>query len=103
MKLIIQKRHKKVLYRKYFAQNEKYKILLHWFFTNKLWKKEIRFLIKDNIESFYKRTISIAFFKNTCVSTGRARGILRILKVSRITIRNLYKLYKISGLKRASW
>ena len=103
MELTIQKRYKKILYRKYFAQNEKYKILMQWFFINKLFEKEITYVLKYTLENIFKKTSSIAFFKNTCVSTGRARGILRILKVSRITIRNLYKLYKISGLKRASW
>lgn len=103
MELTLQKRYKKVVHRRYFAQHEKYKTLSQWFFNNRLLEKEILCLINLNLEGKHNKTSSIAFFKNTCVSTGRARGILRILKVSRIVIRNLYKLYKISGLKRASW
>jgi small subunit ribosomal protein S14 len=40
---------------------------------------------------------------NRCELTGRAHGVLRKFKVSRIMLRELALAGKIPGLKKASW
>ena len=48
-------------------------------------------------------TVAVSFIKNKCLSTLRSRSVYRILKISRIEIRNVFKLYNIVGMKKGSW
>lgn len=41
--------------------------------------------------------------RNRCQLTGRARGVLRKFKISRIMLRELALSGKIPGLRKASW
>lgn len=42
-------------------------------------------------------------FKNRCVLTGRARGYIGLLNMSRIQIRDLARNNALSSISKASW
>lgn len=48
-------------------------------------------------------TVAKSFIKNKCLSTLRSRSVYRILKISRIEIRKVIKLYRIVGMKKGGW
>jgi ribosomal protein S14 len=61
-------------------------LIIHKFF--------LFFFVKDNFKSQ---------IKNYCISTGRSRGVLRKMRVSRISFRKLGSEGLFFGLKKASW
>ena len=44
-----------------------------------------------------------AKINNRCVRTGRAKGVYRQFKMSRICLRELMSMGALPGLKKASW
>ncbi len=42
-------------------------------------------------------------YRNICQVTGRARGVIKTLNVSRLIYRSLADNGKIEGVRRASW
>jgi ribosomal protein S14 len=51
------------------------------------------------IENFKKTRKS---YRNICQDTGRARGVIKQYRISRLVYRSLADLGKIEGLRRAS-
>lgn len=51
-------------------------------------------------ENFKKTSKS---YRNICQETGRARGVIKSYRISRLVYRNLADNGKIEGLRRASW
>jgi small subunit ribosomal protein S14 len=41
--------------------------------------------------------------RNRCILTGRAKGIQRVFKMSRIALRELGSMGLINGLRKSSW
>ncbi len=74
-------------------------------------KKKVIFLVdrqKKNLHSVsWKKTklrkISRVNIKNYCILSGRARGVFRNFKLSRILLRKMGEKGFLSGLKKKSW
>lgn len=56
----------------------------------------------DRLNSF-NRSSSAVRIRNRCVLTGRARGVLRRYKMSRLQLRALSSNGLVPGVKKASW
>lgn len=92
--------NKDIMYRKIYAASEKittvYKFQVLCFNLGKYYRNMA--YVNDTIF-----TVSLAFLKNKCLSTLRSRSVYRILKLSRVEIRKVFKLYRIVGMKKGSW
>ena len=74
-------------------------------------KKSAVFLLKYNLvkgrvlwwNSLDTRLSSKVKIKNYCILSGRARGVIRDFKLSRILLRKLGAKGFISGLKKKTW
>lgn len=92
---MLKHKRKDIKLRKGFRSIEITNKLLHTLNSNQLLPK-YSFFFNQAIKS---KTQII----NICIITGRSRSVSRITKVSRLQVKKLYKFYKISGLKNASW
>ncbi len=63
---------------------------------------EEKALAVDNLAKM-PRDSSLCRYKNRCMFTGRARGVYRKFKLSRITFRELASKGEIPGITKASW
>ena len=89
------------------------RIALNLKFANKRRKlKEIIMNKKISLEERFKAQMKLAKLprnsskiriKNRCEITGRARGVYRKLKISRIALRQLGLEGKIPGMIKSSW
>jgi len=99
--------------KKSLINRNKKRIALNLKFANKRKKlKEIVMNRKLNLEERFKAQMKLSKLqknssktriKNRCEITGRAHGVYRKLKISRITLRQLSLEGKVPGMIKASW
>jgi small subunit ribosomal protein S14 len=71
------------------VKNRKLKSSLRWYFSIKTSKKR-------------KQTSKVRI-KNRCVLSGRARGVYRFAKLSRLFLRDNQYIGSVVGLRKAYW
>lgn len=74
-----------------------YKYLLH-----QLNIKSYKYSIQKNLDKLPKDS-SFTRVKNFCIITGRARGVYKNFKISRIIFRELALCGQLPGIRKASW
>lgn len=99
MKYLVQKDNKKrILFEKY----EKQKNCLKALSKDKRLPLFSRLLYKMELNSFTKNS-SRTRIKNRCNITGRARGVLRHFRMSRLEVRQLQLKGFLYGIRKSSW
>jgi ribosomal protein S14 len=99
MKKLIERDKKR---RRLVLQYEKKRLIFKSILANN--NLELRTRWKAGLElSSLPKNSSKTRLTNRCILTGRARSVDRELKISRICLRELAGLGKISGLKKSSW
>lgn len=93
--------NKDIIYRKIFTEGS-VKARIHKIFSFFL-KLSLNYRLDSFLIEHKLFTVSKSFLKNKCLSTFRSRSVYRILKLSRIEIRNVFKLYTVLGMKKGSW
>nr|ADU04614.1 ribosomal protein S14 [Mesostigma viride] len=96
MKLIKDK-EKRISFQEYELKKISYKALLREKISLEKKKEILKLLTK------LPRRSSITQIKNRCILTGRAHGILKRFKISRIKFRELAACGLIPGVTKASW
>lgn len=89
MKKLMEKKEKKIKILKSIVQNKKVKNIL-------------RAYLKTKIIFYYKHTYPNKH-KKICFLTGRKRGVVKFLNLSRHTTKKLNILGRINNITRASW
>lgn len=99
----MEKKRKQNIKQRYLFKNlEKKRLVLKIISNNLNLNKNIRYKIKQKW-FFFNNNSSISRIKNICVLTNRSRSIYRLLKISRIQLRNLASKGLLSGISKYSW
>ena len=88
--------------RQLFAQNELLRLSLKQALHNRQISSEERFILQAQMNSL-PRNSSRTRIRNRCIQTGRARGVYREFKISRLIFREWALNGYIPGIKKASW
>ena len=97
------KKIKKNIKQRYFFKNfEKKRLILKILFKNLNIESKLRWKFQQKL-NFFDQNSSITRIKNICILTGRSRSIYRIVKISRIQLRNLISKGLIPGFSKYSW
>jgi ribosomal protein S14 len=99
MKYLLEKDKNK---RNTFYKYEKHKICLKALSKDKRLPATFRLLYKLKLNLYVKNS-SKTRIKNRCVTTGRARGVLRYFKMSRLEVRQLALRGLLYGVRKSSW
>lgn len=99
MKYLVQKDKKR---RILFENFEKQKLCLKALSKDRRLPLFSRLLYKLELNSFVKNS-SKTRIKNRCVTTGRARGVLRHFRMSRLEVRQLQLKGFLYGIRKSSW
>jgi len=91
---------KDLTYRQKFKKQEKSLFLFGVIKANKFLPKSYRLKAKRGIAD---SNIYTSKFNNRCVVSGRARGLIREFKVSRIVFKELVNSGYFPGIKKSSW
>ena len=88
--------------RKLVYNNELKKIHMKYMIKNQSINKEIRSEYINKLNKL-NRNSSKTRVKNRCISTGRARSVYKLFRLSRIKFRELASQGEIPGVTKASW
>jgi ribosomal protein S14 len=99
MKYLLEKDKKRRLI---FLKYEKQRVCLKALAKDKRLSLSVRLLYKMKL-NLYNKNSSKTRIKNRCVTTGRARGVIRYFRMSRLEVRQLALKGFLNGLRKASW
>jgi len=84
-----------------FARLEHTRVMLRALLKDRSLPQSVRFHMSMELNTLPR--ITKTKINNRCVSTGRAKGVYRLFKCSRICIRELVAMGALPGVKKASW
>lgn len=93
---------KDVQKRALFSRVEHKRNILRAMLKDRTLPQHIRFHMSVELNSLPRNSIPTKI-KNRCVQTGRSKGVCRLLKMSRIRMRELMAMGALPGIKKASW
>lgn len=88
--------------RAHFARREETRIMLRALLKDRSLPQQIRFHMSMELNALPRQSARVKI-NNRCVRTGRAKGVYRQFKMSRICLRELMSMGALPGLKKASW
>jgi small subunit ribosomal protein S14 len=88
--------------RKLFQKHEAHRALLQSIFLDTSLPKEVRYTAQKKLASL-PRNSSRVRIQNRCVLSGRAHGVYRKFKLSRLRFRDLALKGALPGVLKASW
>jgi len=88
--------------RQLFLKYELVRLLLKSLLHNRNLPKLLRFKFQFELSAL-PRNSSLVRVHNRCIITGRAHGVYKFCKLSRIQLKEYGSQGKITGLRKASW
>jgi len=88
--------------RAHFARIEETRLMLRALLKDRSLPQSIRFHMSMELNALPRQSARTKI-NNRCVRTGRAKGVYRQFKMSRICLRELMSMGALPGLKKASW
>ena len=88
--------------RRLFRKYETQRLLLQSIFLNMNLPKDVRFAAQKKLAQL-PRNSSLVRVQNRCILSGRAHGVYKKFKISRIQFRNLALQGALPGILKASW
>jgi|TARA_B110000967_G_scaffold188708_1_gene211791 small subunit ribosomal protein S14 len=85
-----------------FARLEHTRIMLRALLKDRSLPQSVRFHMSMELNTLPRKSTKTKI-NNRCVSTGRAKGVYRLFKCSRICMRELVAMGALPGVKKASW
>lgn len=95
---IIKDKGKRLLYKKYECKRRVLKSII----SNLSIPLQVRMEASSKLSKL-PRNSSIVRVNNRCIITGRAKGVLRHFKLSRIQLRDLASFGLVPGVGKSSW
>ena len=88
--------------REIFARLEHTRIMLRALLKDRSLPQSVRFQMSMELNTLPRKSTKTKI-NNRCVNTGRAKGVYRLFKCSRICMRELVAMGALPGVKKASW
>ena len=85
-----------------FARIEETRVMLRALLRERSLPQNIRFHMSMELNALPRQSAR-SKINSRCVRTGRAKGVYRQFKMSRICLRELMAMGALPGLKKASW
>tara|TARA_B100000683_G_scaffold61852_1_gene60235 strand:+ start:807 stop:1106 length:300 start_codon:yes stop_codon:yes gene_type:complete len=85
-----------------FAKLEHVRNMLKALLKDRSIAQNVRFHMSVELNAFPRKSHQTKM-QNRCVQTGRAKGVYRVFKCSRICVRELVSMGALPGVKKASW
>ena len=85
-----------------FARIEETRVMLRALLRERSLPQNIRFHMSMELNALPRQSAR-SKINSRCVRTGRAKGVYRQFKLSRICLRELMAMGALPGLKKASW
>ena len=98
--LIIRDKKRRFLVKKFESKRLIYKLCLRYGYINE--NQHMIEIFRKKLEKLPRDSNPVRV-QNRCIITGRARGVHRKFKLSRISIRELASSGKLTGVTKSSW
>jgi ribosomal protein S14 len=86
-----------------FFQNEFYILLYKSILKDSFLDNDFKFFIYLKLFRLINNRVFSSRIRNRCVVTGRARGVNRFFKMSRLLVRSKSSQGLLTGVKKSSW